>query len=127
MNNHVFLADDDVIQIIVVGDQTSESVQAMGREIIALVAQLRAGKKRVYIIDNLKRMGNSTADARREVSRLARELDFDKGAVVGDASPWMRYGTNLMLRAIGRPNLKYFASLDGAYAWFGLEPAGNYT
>jgi hypothetical protein len=29
----------------------------------------------------------------------------------------MRYGTNLMLRAIGRANVRYFASTEAAQAW----------
>jgi hypothetical protein len=93
----------------------------MGEQAMVLVQALRHEQRPVFILDNLKFMGETTPEARREVARIARLLDFDRGAMVGDANPLMRHGTNLMLRSIGRRNLRYFASFDGAYAWFGLD------
>jgi len=34
--------------------------------------------------------------------------------MVGDGTLAMRYGTNLMLRAIGRSNIRYFGGLETA-------------
>jgi len=118
--NKVFLNHQGVIEIEVVGDQTTASVRVMGEAIAALASQLRAQSRPVLLLDNLKRMGETTPEARSEVSRLAKTLEFDRGAMVGDGSMMMRYGTNLMLRAIGRSSLRYFSSRDAALMWLGV-------
>jgi hypothetical protein len=118
--NRVFLTKDDIIQIDVVGPQTAESVREMGEKIAAYVHDLQQAKKPILILDNLKAMGDTTPEARQEVARIARTINFDRGAMVGDANPLMRYGTNLMLRAINKSNLRYFASFDAALIW--LQP-----
>jgi hypothetical protein len=121
VQNRVSRTSHHVILIDVIGPQTDASVRQMGREIERLIHQLRREGRPVLIIDNLKQMGETTPEARHEVARLARELDFDRGAMVGNINPLMRHGTNLMLRAIGRSNLRYFASFDGAYTWLDLD------
>jgi UDP-N-acetylmuramyl pentapeptide synthase len=73
------------------------------------------------VLDDLKRMGETNSAARAEVARLAKTLDFDRCAMLGEANPMMRYGTNLMLRAIGRSNVKFFASQDAALMWLGIS------
>ena len=119
MKNHVYLSDNKIIWIDVCGPQTEDSVRLMGKEVLALAAQLRSDHKKVYILDNLKLMAETTSEARREVARLAKQIDFDRGAMVGSANPLMRHSTNLMLRAIGKSNLRYFASFDAAELWLG--------
>jgi UDP-N-acetylmuramyl pentapeptide synthase len=121
--NKVYLDENGIIEIEVVGDQTAASVHAMGEEIQALILKLEQASKPVLLLDNLKRMGDTTPEARSEVGRLAKTLRFDRGAMVGDGSVMMRSGTNLMLRAIGRSNLRYFASRDAALMWLGVDPS----
>ncbi len=121
MGNRVFLHKDGFIEIEVVGDQTEGSVRQMGEEIASLVSQLQREAKPVFILDNLKSMGDTTPEARSEVARLAKTLKFDRAAMVGDTTTVMRYGTNLMLRAVGRPNVRYFASRDAALLWLGVD------
>lgn len=115
--NQIFLNEDSIIEIIVVGNQTDLSVREMGEHIAVLIAHLQRTGRPVLILDNLKNLGQTTSPARKEVAYLARTLAFDRAAMVGDGSPMMRYGTNLMLQAIGRPNLRYFASRDAALVW----------
>src|SRR5207249_4981277 len=100
-----YIDPDGLLQIWVVGDQTAESVREMGEKLTFYTQKLREEHKPVFVLDNLINMGRTTSEARREVARIARTLDFDHGAMVGDGSALMRYGTNLMLRAIGRSNL----------------------
>jgi UDP-N-acetylmuramyl pentapeptide synthase len=88
-----------------------------------LIATLRDQNRQVFIIDNLKAMGETTSDARKAVANYAKKLPFDRAAMVGDGTAIMRFSTNLMLRAIGRSNIRYFSSVDGAMIWFGLDPA----
>ncbi|HSX00690.1 MAG TPA: STAS/SEC14 domain-containing protein [Candidatus Saccharimonas sp.] len=117
MVNKVFVDADGLLQILVVGDQTQESVREMGEKLGFYVRQLRDEGRPVLVLDNLLQMGETTSEARGEVARIARGLDFDRGAMVGDNSPLMRHGTNLMLRAIGRSNLRFFSNLDSAKRW----------
>lgn len=115
--NNVYLDADGLLHIVVAGDQTAETVREMGEKLGRFVRQLRAAARPVLVLDNLKAMGATTSDARAEVARIARTLDYDRAAMVGDGSAAMRLGTNLMLRAIGRPRVRYFSSLESARIW----------
>jgi hypothetical protein len=106
-----------LLTILVSGDQTAETVREMGEKLFFYTKQLREEDRRVLVLDNLIHMGHTTSDARREVGRIAKVLDCDRAALVGDGSRPMRYGTNLMLRAIGRGNIRYFGSLESARKW----------
>ncbi|HEY2004066.1 MAG TPA: STAS/SEC14 domain-containing protein [Candidatus Saccharimonadia bacterium] len=117
MVNKVFVDSGGLLQILVIGPQTRESVREMGEKLGFYVRQLRTESRPVLILDNLIQLGRTTSEARAEVARLARSLDYDRAAMVGDGSWPMRYGTNLMLRAIGRSNVRYFSNLGSAEKW----------
>jgi hypothetical protein len=117
MVNKVFVDDNGILVIFVIGDQTQESVREMGEKLGYYIRELRRGHHPVLILDNLVRMGVTTSEARSEVASLARTLDYDRAAMVGDGSRLMRYGTNLMLRAIGRSNARYFSHEETALKW----------
>lgn len=121
LENRVHINALGLLEINVIGNQTEESVRAMGLNISRCITQLRASNRPVLVLDDLKKMGQTDSAARAEVARLAKTLDFDRCAMMGDASPMMRYGTNLMLRAIGRSNVKFFASRDAALMWLGVS------
>lgn len=116
-DNQVFITGDDIIEIQVVGDQSVESVDAMGVEVKRLAARLRAKGRRVLIIDNVLRLGQVSPDVRRRVAELGKVLDYDKLAMVGSGNV-LRLGANLMLRAVGKDEkLKYFEDYQAAVAW----------
>ena len=117
MVNKVYIDNDGFLQVWVIGDQTEESVREMGEKLSAFAARLRQERKPVLVLDNLLKMGNTTSEARRQVGHIAKVLDFDRAAMVGENSLIMRYSTNLMLRAIGRSNLCYFGNIDSARKW----------
>lgn len=125
MLNKVFLDNDGVINILVVGDQTAESVREMGEKLEFFTRQRRAEGRPVLVLDNLLHMGATDSDARREVGRIARRFDCDRAVMVGGGSLMMRYSTNLMLRAIGRANLRYFAAEESARRWLLGQAASN--
>jgi hypothetical protein len=68
-------------------------------------------------LDDLRRMGRTDSSVRAEVARLTKQLRYDRAAMVGDGSLFMRYGTNLMLKAIGRSNARYFGHQETALKW----------
>ena len=117
MVNKVFVDHEGLLQIMVVGPQTRESVREMGEKLGFYAELLRGEARPVLILDNLRDMGRTTSEARSEVARIARSLDYDRCAMVGDGSWPMRFGTNLMLRAIGRSNIRYFGNLESAHKW----------
>lgn len=115
-HNQVFLKQG-LIWIDVIGNQTGQSVEAMGREATNLIIQLRQANKPVLILDNVQKIGKADMAAVRAVAVLGRILDYDKVAMVGDGSSALRQGINLLLRTIAQPNTKYFADLQEAEAW----------
>jgi hypothetical protein len=115
--NKVYVDDEGLLHIWVIGDQTADSVREIGEKLRFYSAELRSEGRPVLVLDNLLQMGRTTSEARGEVARIARSLDMDRGAMVGGSSRTMRLGTNLMLRAIGRHNLRYFANLESAHKW----------
>jgi hypothetical protein len=117
MVNRVFLDINGVLRIQVVGDQTAETVREMGEKLTHYIGELRSQHRPVLILDDLRQMGATTSDARREVARLTKQLRYDRAAMVGDGSLFMRHGTNLMLKAIGRSTARYFGSEESAIKW----------
>lgn len=111
MNKH------GIVEIIVNGDQTVESVQAMGAEALHLVHEQRAAGKPALLLDNLTRMGKVPPEARKRVVELARDDGYDKLAMVGSNAA-LKLAANLLLQAIGKSrNIKYFDDYDKAVKW----------
>lgn len=117
MANQVYLHDKGYIHVSVVGDQTAESVKAMGDQVKVLLGRLKEQHKPMLIFDDITTIGHTDIPARRTVAELAQTLNFDRVAMVGDGSTLMRVGTNLMLKAIGRSNIRYFDDRDKAVEW----------
>jgi hypothetical protein len=115
--NKVFLNDENIIEIEVVGDQNVASVELMGREVDTLVTQLKAVGKPCVVLDNLLQIGKVDAAARKLVVELSKRLDYDRLAMLGKGGI-MRLGTNLMLRASGRGyKIRYFDDRQQAVEW----------
>src|SRR5688572_23051280 len=83
-HNRVFLDEDNFIHINVVGQQTYNSVWHMGRQVEKLAEQLRRSSKPILIFDDLQQMdSHQMSDVRKAVAEVAKQLDFDKVAMVG--------------------------------------------
>jgi hypothetical protein len=115
--NKVFLNNQGIIEIHVVGDQTVLTIRAMGLKTEKLIEKLRAENKQVLVLDVLLEMGNVPPEGRKSVVKLATELDYDKAAMLGSSAA-LRLGANLMLRATGRnETAKYFENREDAVIW----------
>lgn len=115
--NSVFINEYDVVEIVVNGDQTVDSVQAMGDEATKLLRKLRADSKPQLLLDNLFFVGSLPFDARRRVVDLVKAGEFERFAVVGRGTA-MRLGANLLIQAIGRGRqVRYFENYMKAIAW----------
>jgi len=116
--NKVFLNDDDIVEIHVVGDQTQASVLAMGKLAEDLLKELAQKKQPALILDDITQMGKTDTPARQAVQKLSGLLPFQKTAMLGDGGPVMRYGTQILLSAIGMGDrIKYFEDRDEAIRW----------
>ena len=119
--NRVYLNSDGIIEIEVIGDQNAASVELMGRQADTLITQLKAVGKPCILLDNLLQVGKVGPEARRSVVEIAKRLDFDRAAMLGQGG-LMRFGANLMLRATGKSyNLRYFDDRDEAIKWLKEE------
>lgn len=116
-DNRVFLNDDGIIEILVVGQQNAASVEFMGRQADTLITQRKASGKPPLILDNLLDLGPVDGPGRKLVVELAKRMDYDRLAMLGKGGI-MRLGSNLMLRAIGQSyRAKYFDDREKATAW----------
>ena len=117
MSNKVFLNETDIIECHVIGDQTTESVAAMGRKIDSLLTQLKKEKKPGLVLDDLLKMGSVPSAPRNMVIELAKSLPYDRLAMLG-AGGIIRVGANIIIRVSGRHRrLRYFSDKDEALRW----------
>jgi hypothetical protein len=116
-DNRVFITSEGIVEIQVVGDQTIDSVQAMGDRALELGAQQRAAGRPVILLDNLLRMGSVPPEARKRVAELVQSNDYDKLAMLG-SDPLLRLGANLLLQATGKgKRVRYFEDRAACITW----------
>lgn len=117
-DNKVFINDQGLLEIHVVGDQTYDTVMQMGQEMKRLIAELESQHKPVLVLDDVTRMERTNTGARQAVNHIARTFSYKKAAMVGSSAPLMRYGTMLLLQAIGMgQKIKYFDDQQAAIDW----------
>lgn len=118
MSNSVWLNDDGIIEIRVLGNQTYDTVTKMGEDAEELLASLKILGKPGLILDDITELGNTDIAARKKVASLANTLPFERVAMLGDGSVVMRVGTNLLLRAVGKGRqIRYFEDRAKAVEW----------
>ena len=118
--NHVFLHPNGYIEVQTIGIQSTDSVVAMGSQIAELAKKLRAEGKKVYVLDNLQQLAlKQPGEVPKAVAAEANRLDFDKVAMLGTNNRMLKYGTNFILRAVGKmEKMKYFTDRVEAERWF---------
>jgi len=116
-HNQVFINDEDIIEIVVQGDQTVHSIQAMSTAALELAASQRAAGKPVTLLDNLLGMGDVPPEGRKLVVDLLKSNEYDKLAMLG-ANNILRFGANLILQATGKSaQAKYFDDREKCISW----------
>lgn len=117
MTDKVFITQQNIIEIIVEGDQTVESVRQLGNAASLLGDQMRDAGRPVIILDNLSQIGKVPPEARQLVVDFIKHVEYDRLAMVG-SNPLVRFGANLMFQASGKRNrLKFFESRHAAVEW----------
>ena len=116
-DNQVFINDQGIIEIHVIGDQTVDSVQAAGSRARDLAADRLQAGKRAMILDNLLLMGTVPVEARKVAVDLIQAAHYDKFAMLG-SDRVVRFGANLILQATGRgKSVQYFEDHETCVAW----------
>jgi glutaredoxin len=124
MKNSVTLNKDGIVEIMTHGPQTADSVNEMGSKARYLLEELGKQGKPQLILDDITHLGVTDIPARKAVANLAHTLPFQRVAMLGDGSVFMRISTNLLLHGIGKGNLiHYFENRDKAIAWLRSAPA----
>jgi hypothetical protein len=117
MSDTVFVTQEGIIEILVIGDQTVESVRALGDEAARLGHELETAGKPVVILDNLLRIGKVPPEARRVVVENIKRNEYDRLAMLG-TNPLIKFGSNLMFQASGKKHiLKFFDNREAAVRW----------
>ncbi len=115
--NKVYINSNDIVEILVNGDQTSESVQKMAEEAARLVAQLKENGRKGLIIDNLTTMGIVPPEVRKKVVEHMKMIDYDKLALYGRGG-LLKIAANLLMQAIGRgSSVRFFDDYEQATDW----------
>src|SRR5260221_1662570 len=116
--NKIFLNADNIVEIHVIGNQTHDSVMAMGKESEVLLQELASKNLPGLVLDNITEMGETDTAARQAVSKLARTLPYKKVAMYGSNAVAIRVGSSLLLQAIGMGSkIKYFGVKSKAVDW----------
>jgi hypothetical protein len=124
MANQVFINEDNIIECQVVGAQTVQSVERMGREIKTLLSRLETQHMSLLLLDDIREMGAVPPKARNVVISLGKTLRYDRLAMLG-TSGLLRFGANLLLRAMGKSRkVRYFSDQEEAMAWL-MEQKSN--
>ena len=115
--NDVFINEHEIIEILVCGDQTVDSVRLMGDDAMALGRKYHRADKPVLILDNLLDIGDVPPEAFKLVVSLIKSSEYDKFAMVGKGKA-IRIGANFILKTIGKgKRVKYFEDLSAATRW----------
>jgi UDP-N-acetylmuramyl pentapeptide synthase len=116
-HNSVALRADNIIEIMVVGNQTIESVQEMADAVGRLAEPLEREHRPILVLDNLLNIGAVSQPARERVVQLAKHMRYDRLAMVGN-NGLLRLGANLMLRATGKGDkARFFVNHGEAATW----------
>lgn len=117
MTNQIFINEQDIVECVVIGDQTPQSVRTMGKKIEALLAELKSRGKPGYVLDNILGMGNVPPAGRNQVIALGKTLPYERLAMLGKGGI-LRLGANLIIRATGRSRkIRYFSDRSQAIRW----------
>lgn len=117
MSNKVFLNEHKIIECRVVGDQTIDTVTAMGEHISDLLAELKKEHRPLLILDDVTNLKTITSDGRQAVVSLVKNLRYDRLVMLG-SNGLIRLGVNLIARAAGQSRkLRYFTRRDEAVRW----------
>lgn len=115
--NRVFINSQGLVEIIVDGDQTVESVKKMADKTEKLCAKLSKSGQPSLVLDNLLFIGYVPPEARKLVVEEVKRIDYDKLAMVGKGTAF-KLAANLLLRATGRgAKVRYFDDYHKATEW----------
>jgi hypothetical protein len=113
--NKVFVNDEGIIEVVLIGDQTEASFKHAYDRVQPLIMKLQAEGKPVYgLIDMTEETGYSLASDKAALDIL-ESLTYDKLAMCN--APHAGVAKGIILATGREDNTKLFTSRDDALAW----------
>lgn len=117
MANRIFLNNDEIIEVVIEGDQTYMTFENLKYDAMDMLSKLqKEGKQRRGII-NIAKIGKFNADSNRAAMEILESLNYDKAALYG-ANTILTEVTKAIILAMGKGNnTKLFPDRDSAMRW----------
>ena len=116
-SNKVFLNKHGFIEIIYIGNQTAETIDAISEAGQKLASKLRQEKKPILALANMEKIGLINIGARRRAAAYLKTKDYNKIACFG-ANTFVRTVGNIVVDAVHKSrNVKFFTTRSEAVVW----------
>ena len=113
--NKVFINDEGIVEVIIIGDQTETTFKHIYYEAVPLIEKLRADKKPVLGLVDMSQETSYSLASDKAALELIESVDYDKLAMCN--APHFKV-TEGIIMATGRSNnTKLFKNRDDALAW----------
>ena len=114
-HNQTFIDQQGVIQVVLHGRQTVESVAEIRDRHVELANLLRRQGRKVYIVVDLRGIKHTDSATRNEAKKFI-DLDLDAGAIIGNR--YLQPIVSYILRMGGNSDrIHYFGSMYKARRW----------
>jgi hypothetical protein len=115
MQNKAILHPDDIIELIVAGDQDYESIMHLYEEAKPLLGQLQTEGKPLLGLVNLEKEGKPGVTSNKAAMELLEKITYDKLAMY--AAPISEIAKMIILAMGKDENTKVFKTREEALAW----------
>lgn len=117
MANRIFMNDDEIIEVIIEGDQTYMTFENLRYDAMDMISRLqKEGKPRRGLI-NINKLGKFNADSNRAAMEILESLNYDKVAIFG-ANTILTEVTKAIILAMGKGDTtRIFANREAALEW----------
>ena len=117
MKNQSYLGKDGLVYTFYCGDQTYEKVKETVEQTGRALEESQEQNKRALVLVDISEIGKIDSAARRAGFDGARNLKYDKLAVFGQPSPFLRNLAGLVIKAVGLNKIKLFKTQEEAREW----------
>lgn len=118
--NQSYLGDDGLVYAFYVGDQTVQIVNETVEQTARALEEAKKQNKKGYVLVDISKIGEIESGGRRAGFEGARALKYEKLAVFGEPSPFLRNVASLVIKAVGLNKVKLFNTREEAVKWLRL-------
>lgn len=119
MAHEIEMKDDGVVHISFIGDIDLEAINAYAQDLTPYL-EAASETNKVCMISHSGREGRFSSDARRCLMELNQDPRVGRVGVLG-GNRFNRVMTNIILKATGRENIRFFDNEKEALIWLKEE------